>query len=66
MSETLVRVTARHFCAGLVIVNGRCVEAAPILKWAIGKDAEWLRRYLYNKGWKATVCGSVPDADTRP
>ncbi len=35
--ETLVRVTAAHFCAGLVALDGRVIEAAPILAWARGR-----------------------------
>lgn len=49
----LVQVTAPHFCAGLVLVDDRCIEAAPILKWAIGKRADELRRYFAKKGWRA-------------
>lgn len=53
--ETLVRVDAPHFCAGLVIVDGVCVEAAPILKWAIGKPAPKLSAYFTARGWTATA-----------
>lgn len=55
MGETLVRVVAPHFVAGLIIVDGWCTEAAPKLKWAIGKDRDGLRAYFARKGWKATV-----------
>lgn len=55
MSETLVRVVAPHFVAGLDITDGRCTHAAPILKWAIGRDAQTLRTYFASKGWKATI-----------
>ena len=51
----LVRVVAPHFVAGLVIENGRCVEAAPILKWALNKGEDFLRGYIKSKGWRATV-----------
>lgn len=54
MPEILVRVVAPHFCAGLVIVKGRCIEAAPILKWAIGKSAAELSAYFKSKGWPAS------------
>jgi hypothetical protein len=53
----LVQVTAPHFCAGLVLVDGVVTEAAPILKWAIGKRREWLSDYFRQKGWKAVVIG---------
>jgi hypothetical protein len=54
VSERLIRVVAPHFVAALVMVDGRCTEAAPILKWAIGKSEEWLRAYFAGKGWRAT------------
>lgn len=53
MSERLIRVEAPHFTAALVMVDGRCAEAAPILKWALGKGEDWLRAYFAQKGWKA-------------
>lgn len=45
------QVTAPHFCAGVVVKGGKCVTAAPILSWAIGKDARYLLRYFSSKGW---------------
>ena len=54
-NETLVRVAAPHFCAGLVVVNDVCTEAAPILGWAVGMNANHLRAYFKRKGWKATI-----------
>lgn len=49
----LVRVVAPHFVAGFVMDGDRCVEAAPILRWAIGKTDKELRAYFAAKGWKA-------------
>lgn len=51
----LVQVTAPHFCAGLVIENGVCTVAAPILKRSIGRTAGELRAYFQRKGWKAII-----------
>lgn len=53
-NERLIRIEAKHFVAGIVMTDGRCTKAAPILKWAIGKSEEWLRAYFVDKGWKAT------------
>lgn len=50
----MVSVDAPHFNAGLVIVDGQCVKAAPILRWAIGRAAEDLSSEFRAKGWKAT------------
>lgn len=52
---TLVRVVAPHFVAGLDMVGDKCVEAAPILKWAKGKTADELRAYFKQKGWRASI-----------
>lgn len=55
-----VRVVAPHFVAGLDIgVNGRCVEAAPILAWAKGKTEEELRDYFRRKNWRAIVIDPI-------
>jgi hypothetical protein len=53
--ETFVRVVAPHFVAGLIVVDNRVFEAAPILSWMIGKDQQWIRSYFKKKGWKAYV-----------
>lgn len=60
MAETLVRITAPHFCAGLVMVGDRCTEAAPILAWAVGKGRDFLRSYFAGKQWNATICKPAP------
>ena len=51
----LVRVEAPHFVAGLIMKNGTCIAAAPILRWAIGKSANYLRQYFIKKEWKASI-----------
>lgn len=59
--ETLVRVVAPHFTAGCVFVDGKCVEAAPILRrWFLGKPEDWCRNWVALKGWKATVVRGKP------
>jgi hypothetical protein len=42
----LVAVDAPHFYAGIVLENDRVVCAAPILRWTLGKNREWLRTYF--------------------
>ena len=58
-TETLVRVTAtgrKPFCAGLVVVNGRCTLTAPILRRpCLGKTADQLRALFQAEGWTATI-----------
>jgi hypothetical protein len=51
----LVQVDAPHFCAGIVLDNGRCVKAAPILGWCVGRTVNMLRAYFKRRGWKACI-----------
>jgi hypothetical protein len=55
MKETLVQVTAPHFCAGLVLWGDHCIDAAPILRWAIGKERSYLSAYFKRKRWRAII-----------
>lgn len=57
MSE-LVRVVAPHFVAGLIVDGDRCVEAAPILRWAVGKRRAELRAYFKRRRWSARIIGA--------
>lgn len=56
----LVQVRAPHFTAGIILENGKVVEAAPILRWTLGKTHEWLREYFIKKEWKAVQVKSKP------
>lgn len=47
----LIRVDAPHFVAGLVLDDGLCVQAAPILNWTVGKRWAELRVYFDRKRW---------------
>ena len=51
-NDRLVRVVAPHFVAGLVIKDGICVAAAPILKRSVGLEFHKLERYFEMKGWE--------------
>ena len=48
----LIQITAPHFCAGAVIKNGKVVITAPIIKWMIGKNKEFITNYCKKKKWK--------------
>ena len=60
--ETLVRVVAPYFVAGLVLDGNTVVAAAPILKWAIGQTRARLRTYFAHKRWTATVIRQAREA----
>ncbi len=53
-----IRVVSGYFVAGIVLDSeGLCVEATPILKWAVGKPIEDLVTYFNKKSWHAKkVC----------
>lgn len=54
--NTLVRVVAPHFVAGLEVDGeGRCILAAPILRWCEGKTRDELRAYFARRGWDARI-----------
>lgn len=51
-SSTLYRITAPHFCAGLVVdTSGRVTLAAPILGWTRGKRWLDLHAYFARRVW---------------
>lgn len=54
-TSKLVWVNAPHYCAGLVTRDDVCTEAAPILRWAVGKPWPYLRRYFDGKGFEVVV-----------
>lgn len=49
--EILIQVTAPHFVAGVVAWNGRIQEAAPILRYMVGWDAQKFTSYTAKRGW---------------
>jgi hypothetical protein len=54
--ERIVQINAPHFTAALVLqqnpaLRWRCVEAAPIIKWAVHKTEDQLREYFSRRNW---------------
>jgi len=54
MEETLVQVTSKYFCAGVIIEDGKVTYAAPIVWYMVGWSEGKFRGYVEKKGWK--VC----------
>ena len=56
MKEILLRITAKHFCAGAVFKiideNWVCVDAAPIISYMIGWTSVKSKSYCDKKGWE--------------
>lgn len=53
-SFTLVRVVAPHFVAGFE-TDGQVRRAAPIIGYMVGWTDDRARRYIENRGWKASI-----------
>jgi hypothetical protein len=54
----LYRVVTDNFVAGCVVRKGRVVQSAPILRWAIGKPLDELRRQTEKRG--GTIAAVAP------
>lgn len=64
---TLWRIDAPHFCAGLIVgEDGRVVEAAPILRWTIGKSLFSVASYCDGRGWKRNKLTEYGLSDSLP
>jgi hypothetical protein len=51
LDNKLIFIDATYFCAGILIDSkGIVTEAAPILRWSIGKSYKKILEFLSNKG----------------
>jgi len=48
----LLRIDAPHYVAGIIFKDGKAVRAAPIIKWMIGKEWNWVVAYINSKRFK--------------
>lgn len=55
--ERLWQVTAPHLCAGLVTRGDAVIDAAPVLRWCLGRLRGSLRGYFRRKGWRVCAVG---------
>jgi hypothetical protein len=53
----LVQIKAPYFTAGIKLKNEICTVAAPILKWCIGHESEYLKARFQRLKWKAIIVG---------
>jgi hypothetical protein len=54
-AETLVQITAPHFCAGIV-VEGVVRDAAPIVKYMRGWTLDKVTSYCAQRHWQVQAC----------
>lgn len=59
----LYQVDVGYFCCGIVVDENtrRVTEAAPIMKWAVGKHLDDVRRWVLSKSGKLTRLRNFPD-----
>jgi hypothetical protein len=59
MTHALVQFAARHYCAGAEFdrASKRCLRAAPIIKWMVGKHWRECAAYAKDKGIAWEVVG---------
>ena len=50
----LFQIDLGHAMAGILVLNGVVIDAAPILKRLIGKKEPAIRNYIKKKKWKIT------------
>lgn len=58
-ADMLWQVKAPHFCAGLVTRGTEVVEAAPILRWAVGQSRASISRYFRAKRWRVVLAARL-------
>ena len=51
----LLQLTAKHFCAGLIVQDGRVTVTAPILRYMMGWTLARVEEYAQAAGWTVTA-----------
>lgn len=57
----MYQVKAPHFCAGIEVIEKMdarypiIIDAAPILRYTIGKSFPWFQNYCKQKEWELTL-----------
>ncbi len=46
-----VQIIAPHFCAGIVVARGVVIDAAPIIRWLVGRDLDWVIDQITSRNW---------------
>jgi hypothetical protein len=54
-SEQLYQIDTVYYCAGLVVESRRVTQAAPVLRWALGKPWTEVERWARGKRARVTL-----------
>ena len=64
--QTHFRVVAPHFVCAITATSETVTDAAPIMRWAIGKSRGYVRDYARRKGWSIKpLCRAILQAEGR-
>ena len=64
---TPYQITSPYFVAGVEVdEDGYCVRAAPIIGYAVGKEASWFFDYCKKKGWRVVPVGQLASEESWP
>jgi len=55
MTELLAQIRADKFSAGIVLRDGRVIEAAPIVRYMVGWKRDSVRSYCKERRWEISV-----------
>jgi hypothetical protein len=68
VSEVVIAVDAKYFYAGVVAVDGKVAQVAPILRRHIkvGWSGRQVADYVSAKGWRWERCPTATPADLPP
>ncbi len=53
--EHLLAIDAPHFFCGVVLREDRVVQTAPIVRYMLAWQAQHLKRYCHERGWRVEV-----------
>ena len=57
----LAQIEAPHFTAGIVLADNVVTEAAPIVKYMIGWNRNYVRHYCQQKRWQISIIQQLKD-----
>jgi len=50
--DYILVIDAPHYYAAVISRNGKIIDAAPVLNWAVGKKLYDINRYCERKGYQ--------------
>ena len=59
--ETLYQIDVGHGVFGIVVVNGKVKQAAPMANWTIGKNSSYVLDYYKSKNAKIICMTKVEE-----